>query len=475
MNRGGMVFAGASMAMCLCTSAALAAVDPAMLKARQKFFGIENVDVNTGAVKKDKVITSWLTNTTYITSIMGNVFLLDSYISRPELPTVPLDRRYAPFLPQDLVDAKPVAIFLGHGHGDHANNAAYIAKWTGATIYASPEACFAMQADVTRMFNDPNVINGGVKIVPNGDPVNCVGVVPAGSRPGQWNEGPNAGLFKSSATKISTPLDFGVCVLAFKHVHSGTAPVDTSFPHATLSDLADPRYAGRVITTPPPEVTYPAMFPTGTSFTPPNNLANAIPGQMNTNTTSATPPGGNNGGAIVIFYEFIVKYPPYFSLAWVNSSGPAKEGIGSDPGLVSLNQYQTLPQTDPAIVLAKNIGAGQYALMDTLPNVDVLNGSIVSLGATNNQARDIISVIQHLKPKVYIPGHITDVAQKGSGIYHMIAWRETALNMGFPQSEWPEFRLLLDPIDFAVPQVYSIFDQRWIHPEKAARMAQFCN
>ncbi len=113
--------------------------------------------------------------------------------------------------------------------------------------------------------------------------------------------------------------------------------------------------------------------------------------------------------------------------------------------------------------------------MDTLPNVDVFNGSIVSLGAANNQARDIISVIQHLKPKVYIPGHITDVAQRGSGIYHMLAWRETALNMGFPQSEWPEFRLLLDPIDFAVPQVYSIFDQRWINPAKAARVAQFCN
>ena len=472
MNGRRMAFAGVSVAMCLCTSAALAAVDPAMLKARQKFFGIENVDVNTGDVKKDKVITSWLTNTTYLVSIMGNVILLDSYISRPELPTAPIDQRYAPFLPQDLVDAKPVAIFLGHGHGDHAHNGAYIAKWTGATIYASPETCFSMQADVTRMFNDPNLIDGGAKIVPDGDPVNCVGVVPAGSRPGQWNEGPNAGLFKSSATKISTPLDFSVCVLAFKHIHSGTAPVDPSFPHATLSDLGDPRYSGRTITTPTPAVTYPAMYPTLTSFTP---GATPVPGQINTNTGGATPPGGNNGGAIVIFYEFIVKYGPYFTLAWVNSSGPAKEGIGTDPGLVSLAQY-TNPATPAATLdLARNIGQGQWALMDTLPNVDVLNGSIVSLGASNNQARDIISVIQHLKPKVYIPGHITDVAQKGSGIYHMIAWRETALNMGFPQSEWPEFRLLLDPIDFAVPQVYSIFDQRWANPEKAARVAQFCN
>ena len=78
MNRRRMVLAGLSLAMCWCTSVALAAVDPALLKARQKFFGIDNVDVNTGAVKKDKVIASWATNTTYVTSILGHVILLDS-------------------------------------------------------------------------------------------------------------------------------------------------------------------------------------------------------------------------------------------------------------------------------------------------------------------------------------------------------------------------------------------------------------
>ena len=113
--------------------------------------------------------------------------------------------------------------------------------------------------------------------------------------------------------------------------------------------------------------------------------------------------------------------------------------------------------------------------MDTLPNTDVLLGSIVSLGAAVNQQRDIITVQQHLKPKFYIPGHLTDVAQKGSGIYHMMSWRETALNMGFPQSDWPEFRLLMDPFDFFIPQVWSPGDARWANPAKAARFAQLCN
>src|SRR5262249_52330423 len=161
--------------------------------------------------------------------------------------------------------------------------------------------------------------------------------------------------------------DSVACVLAFKHIHSGTAPVDPSFVHATLNDLADPRYAGTTIGT----TTYPAMYPTGTPYTPPTNVANRVAGQLDTRSS------GGVGGPIVIFYEFILKGGYNFTLAWVNSSGPAKEGIGSDPGLVSLTQYQTLPATDPLIVRAKNIGAANYALMDTLPFVDVFNGSIV--------------------------------------------------------------------------------------------------
>jgi glyoxylase-like metal-dependent hydrolase (beta-lactamase superfamily II) len=39
-----------------------------------------------------------------------------------------LDKRRTPILPQDFIDVGPEAIFLGHGHGDHADNAAYVAK-----------------------------------------------------------------------------------------------------------------------------------------------------------------------------------------------------------------------------------------------------------------------------------------------------------------------------------------------------------
>ena len=438
-------------------AAAKSDADPDTIAARRQFFGVENVN-EKGEVKKDKVIASWLTNTTYAVSVKGRIILLDSYINRPELPPATgLDRRRTPFNPTDFVKLSPEAIFLGHGHGDHAHNAAYIAKWTGATIYASAETCVAMQDDVQRMWNDPNLHNGGAKIVPNADPVNCVAVTPAGARPGGYDETRNP---PSQWTTLHQ-FDSVACIRAFKFIHSGTAPVDPSFAHFPLSNLGDPRYAGGTFLTQPappgtPQtITYPAMFPVGTSFTPSNNPANPrFPGQINTNTG-----GLGGGGAIVIFYHFTLKGDHDFSFAWVNSAGPAKEGIGSDPGLVTLAQY-----SDPAFPqatkdLAKRIGNSLFDLMDRLPGTDVLFGSIVSLGAANNQQRDIINVIDHLKPKVYYPGHVTDVAQAGSVMYHKINFRETWLAMGL--GEMPEFRAQIDPNDFGVPQVFDPKDDRW--------------
>ena len=66
------------------------------------------------------------------------------------------------------------------------------------------------------------------------------------------------------------------------------------------------------------------------------------------------------------------------------------------------------------------------------------------------------------------------MAQAGSAHYHKINWRETAHNMGFPQSAWPEFRLQIDPNDFLVPQVFTPSDERWSEHGKAARVSELC-
>jgi hypothetical protein len=275
-----------------------------------------------------------------------------------------------------------------------------------------------------------------------------------------------------------TQFDPQVCIVAFKFIHSGGSPVDQSFPHTPLANLGDPRYSGGTLSapTPPAPVTYPAMFPTGMPFTPPANAALRVPGQLNTTTTGFGSPAGNPAGAIEIFYHFVVRNRSNFTFTWLNSAGPALEGIGSDPGLVTLTQYNDPVNNGPAIALAREVGRGLFGIMDQLPGPDVLLGSIVSLGATANQQRDIIKVIQHLKPKVYYPGHTTDVAQPGSALYHTINWKQTATNMGFPQSEWPELRTQVDPNDFFQPQVFDPSDERWEKSHDAERrIDRFCD
>jgi hypothetical protein len=120
----------------------------ALVDARSHFFGIENVNQRTGEVDDKKVIISWFSVQSFAVAAKGRVFLLDSYIFR--MGNKP---GYVPTTLQELVDLKPEAIFLGHGHGDHADNAAYIALKTGAKIFGAAEHCVAMDADVNKLVN----------------------------------------------------------------------------------------------------------------------------------------------------------------------------------------------------------------------------------------------------------------------------------------------------------------------------------
>jgi len=258
-----------------------------------------------------------------------------------------------------------------------------------------------------------------------------------------------------------TQFDPQICVLTFKHVHSGTAPVDTSFTHTTFNNIGDPRYDGRVFTT--PAANFPAMFPAGTSVHP----ARTNTGKSEPNAGEGTDQHnhdsfGGSAGIIEMWYHFVVRGEGHnFTFAFVNSAGPVKEGIGTgSPGLISLGDYNN-PAKTAERAWAAAIGKGLFDIMDNLPRTDVLLGSIVSLGAAANQQRDIIMYQQHLRPKVYYPGHLTDVAQAGSALYHKLSWQQTAYNMGFVQSDWPEFRLQIDPNDFMVPQVFNPKDDRW--------------
>jgi len=414
-------------AVALCTIASMPAqAASALVSARQKIFGVENVDANTGAVKKDRVIFSWLTNTTYAVSVLGRVVMLDSFVTRLEL--VP---GRTPFVIQDLVDLKPEAILLGHGHFDHADNAAYIAKQTGATIYASPETCDAMQADVARMFNDPNAINSGAKIIPDEDPVNCVAVVSRGSTPG------------AEITRLNF-LEPQVCIVGFKHMHSNAVPPDPAYPPFVFNVTQDSRD--------------PQMYPRGTALTPPSNPASRVPGQINI----ATSGSGGPGGPIAIFYQFVIRSGYNFSFAWHNSTGPLKEGIAPDGAW------------GPAV------GQSVFNLFAALPMVDVELGSASSANTANNGHRDIVMYQQYLQPKVFIPGHLT-TGTNGVGesstqeLYFMYRAAQANFTAAGQPPYMPEIHWLVDPTDYLRPITFIPGDPRWSTAGKAARVTQFCS
>jgi hypothetical protein len=422
----GLAFALSAVIGCVSTIVAAPGqgVSEDTIAARSRFFGAENVDPVSGQVRADRVIFSWVTNASLAVSIRGRIVLLDTYINRPELPPAAnaADLRRSPISIQELVALAPEAIFLGHGHGDHADNAAYIAKWLNIPIYSSPETCDAMQGDVQRMFADPNLVNGGVRIIPNNAPVNCISPIPRTSIPG-------------SAIVNIHQLDPVACIVAFKHIHSATVPTDPTFPFIAVNPDSDPRE--------------PSIFPPTVSLTPPTN-GTPVPGQMNLRTTAGV------GGPISIFYQFITGDANNFTFVWHNTTGPLKEGVGSDPGLPS-----------PAV------GAKLFAIMDSLPQTDVELGSIVSLGVGTNGVRDPILYQQHIRPQVYIPIHQTDATPISSSLRYKKAYLQAVVAANVPVR--PESRWMVDPDDFVRPMVFDPKDDRWKKSGNQQRINQFCN
>src|SRR5688500_12825316 len=257
----------AALALAAAVSSSALADTAATVAARSHFFGEDNVDQTTGAVDKEKVILSYFSVQSFAVAARGRVFLLDSYIYR--LSDTP---GYVPTTVQELVDLQPEAIFLGHGHGDHADNAAYIAVKTGATIFGAAEHCNAMRGDAERIFGA-------------GTPVSCTSLTTLASPPGS----------EISDVKLMRP---DICITAFKHLHSGAAPFDPNVPVVPIAPVRDPRVADLYPTQPPPT--------------------------LNTRTVAGA------GGSVSMCYQFTVGH---FSFIWHDTNGPIRTG---QPQLVPL-------------------------------------------------------------------------------------------------------------------------------------------
>ncbi len=240
-----MKFAGAGLAILLLVPAiahaghpgrqataepVIAAAAADTVKARRHFFGAENVD-SRGRVRRDRIVLSWFSVASVAAAIDGRVVLLDTYIHKAE------DRpNYVPTTTNELVALAPEAIFIGHGHFDHANTGGEIAARTGALVVGTPEHC-----DQAR--EQAKSVAGPVK------PVRCTAAVGRGSAPG-------------ARVNRLTPLGDSVVVNALKHIHSAAEPPDGENHETSLAAPALPD-ANQLLLHPPGPGTVAGLLTSG--------------------------------------------------------------------------------------------------------------------------------------------------------------------------------------------------------------------
>jgi hypothetical protein len=120
-------------------------VDPAMVAARQRFFGLDNVDPRSGAVRDDRVLLSWFGIASFAASVNGHVFLIDSYVNR-----FAGGMSYTGTTPEEVAALRPETILIGHLHSDHAGDITTTIRLNpGIDVAGTGEHCADLKAAVT--------------------------------------------------------------------------------------------------------------------------------------------------------------------------------------------------------------------------------------------------------------------------------------------------------------------------------------
>jgi hypothetical protein len=410
----------------LLTAAEMAnAQRPETIAARQLIFGVENVDPVTGLLPRNRVIVSWITNSSFALAVAGRVVFLDTFVTRLEVTP-----GRTPFVIKDLVDVAPHAILLGHGHFDHADNAAYLAAKTGATLYASAETCNDLRIDFERMTDDPMIQNDPVARFPSDAALDLVPVTTTGSTPG------------TQILRLNILEPFAQ-VVAFRHLHSIATPYDSTYPRNTLipSDgvlPVDPRDA--------------ALFPAGTPL-PPSDPP--LPGQLDLRSTR-----GGAGGPVAVFYNITLRTGSNSSLAWQDTIGALREGKGS-----------AWPDGTPAD------GQRLTDILTKMAPVDFFSAAVGTANFLNNGLRDLVDYQQALEARMFVPNHQTtggsDVGET-KAVMHYAIYLQQLRNMGVPESEWPDIRWNMDPADYLKPLVFdATTPDATTHDRRRAQLAHF--
>jgi len=116
---------------------------PETLAARERILGPDATD--PAFVK-----LWWFGVSSFIASAGGHLFLFDAW------EIVGAHKDYVPIGREELAELMPEAIFIGHGHFDHAADAGYVAGRSGAAVVGSEEICATAKADAATEGNDGN-------------------------------------------------------------------------------------------------------------------------------------------------------------------------------------------------------------------------------------------------------------------------------------------------------------------------------
>jgi hypothetical protein len=405
-------------------SSAAPAADQAMIDARVKIFGPENVDATTGALKKDKVVFSWLGHISGAVSLMGRVIMLDTYI--PRLEVTP---GRTPFVIKDLVDMKPEAVFIGHGHGDHADNAVFIAAKTGATIYMTPEACSTAQTALARMKADPFMQADAFFAIAQATTVTCVPITTAGSTPG------------TQVIRINQ-LEPLVCINAFRALHSVSVPADPDWGAVPVVDTPDPRD--------------PTLFPPGVSLTPPAN-----PGE------SPAGPAGPAAGQWARGCRRIEL--PLHAAQRLQLHAPLQQLGRCDEGRAGKQLAERDPRRRPTSARpdpqpAEHRSELRDPVVRQYGQQRLARCGVLGAGA---EAEDHDDRPRADRRRAAVLLRIPEPSPADGAAEECVAW--------IPRSQWPIVRNHTDPTDILKPEVYSTGDPYWLNPEKAPKITRFCS
>jgi len=146
---------------------------------RQKYFGFDNVNPRTGAVRTDRVIMSWVGVSTFAASFNGHVVMLDGYLAYARNGTWGNSAEYLGTDYEEYAKINPEMYIFGHGHGDHMGHLPLILeKLPALPMYGVQEHCNDIK---TRMA--PATVNC-TSIMPAGAQFGTEAVIPAGLIPG---------------------------------------------------------------------------------------------------------------------------------------------------------------------------------------------------------------------------------------------------------------------------------------------------